>query len=118
MKPRDLNRYAGVEALRRASAAGLARGRHMHRGGPAAHGPSESLRVAEYRGHRVEVWTTYQVSIDGEAIGIPFHVADDGTVICHAVPTYTSTSALDVAKRIVDAYPHRYPARRRAGRRT
>lgn len=110
MKPKDLERYASVETLRRAGAEGLAG--HGH--GAMHHGLTQGVRSAEYRGHRVEVRTTYEVSIDGRPIAIPFHVADDGTVTCHAVPTYTSTSALDVAKRIVDAYPHRYPAGRRA----
>ena len=116
MKPKDLATYGSRADLEKASAAGLHGPEHGggmdmdHMGH--AHGPTENIRTADYRGHDLEIRTTYQVFIDGAQIAVPFHVGDDGQVTCHAVPNYSSPTALDVARRIVDAYPHRYPERK------
>lgn len=73
------------------------------------HGPSASTRETTYQGHAVVIRTTYEVSIDGTPIQVPFHVDENGNVSCHAVPNYQASSALDVARRIIDAYPHHFP---------
>ena len=115
MRAKDLDRYRRRAELERLSAS-KSGATHEH-DSHASHGPAASLREAEYRGHRISITTTYDVAIDGKRISLPFHVDDNGVVSCHAVPNYASTSALDVGRRIIDAYPHRYrpraPARSR-----
>jgi hypothetical protein len=111
MKRKDVERYADPEELKQASAAGL--GMPGMPGMPEhEHGPTSSVRTADYLGHTITIRTTYEVEIDGTRIAVPFHVGDDGQVTCHAVPAYSSPTALDVARRIIDAYPHKFPGRK------
>lgn len=61
-----------------------------------------SVRSAEHNGHRIEIETTYRVRIDGQEFPDPIHVQDDGTVHYHGLPQYSSASAVDLLKVIVD----------------
>ena len=117
MKEKDLAAYVTLDELRAASAAGLTNGQgHDHRmamGGDHRMGDESPMahneRTASYRGHAIRIVTHYEVFIDGVAVQVPFHVSNDGYVTTHVVPNYASVTAVDVAKRIIDAYPHRYP---------
>ena len=121
MKDKDLAAYVTLDELRAASAAGLTNGHDHHAGGDHHMGDGAAMahneRTAAYRGHAIRIVTHYEVFIDEVAVMVPFHVSNDGYVTTHVVPNYASVTAIDVAKRIIDAYPHRYPEQKTKGRR-
>ena len=80
---------------------------------PAAHAghPQETVRTADYRGHAIEIRTSYQVTIDGEPLSAHLLVSDDGNVHYHGLPNYTAASAIELMERVVDAFPDDYPPR-------
>lgn len=61
-----------------------------------------SVRTAEHNGHTIQIETTYRILIDGEEFPDPIHVQDDGTVHYHGLPQYSSASAVDLLKVVVD----------------
>lgn len=73
---------------------------------PVHHGRTDeftTVREGVYRGKAIRVETTYKISIDGEPLTVHTRVLDDGTVHCHAFPNYSFPSAMDLARKIVDA---------------
>lgn len=69
------------------------------------HGGGETVREANYHGHRIVVRTTYRVEIDGVPITGHLGVSDDGQVHYHAVPNVAYASALDLLKALIDIFP-------------
>lgn len=63
----------------------------------------KSIRKSTYRGKAIRVETTYKVIIDNEPITSHTTVLDDGSVHCHDFPNYSFSSAVDMAKKIVDS---------------
>jgi hypothetical protein len=61
-----------------------------------------SVRRFEHRRHVVEIETTYRISIDGVEFPDPIHVSDNGTVRYHGFPQYSTPSAVDLVKVIID----------------
>ena len=64
-----------------------------------------SVRTAEHAGHRIEIVTTYEISIDGRPVHIHASVGDDGLLRCHESPYARVRSALDLVKHLIDLYP-------------
>ena len=62
-----------------------------------------STREATYRDKEIRIETTYRIIIDEEPSTIHTMVLDDGMVHCHAFPNYAFASAMDLARKIVDA---------------
>ena len=75
--------------------AAFAKTKPSKHGAHAGHG-SGSVRSFKLGKKRVDVTTTYKVKVDGKPFKIDLEVAPDGTVICHALPFYRASSALDV----------------------
>lgn len=76
----------------------------------AGHGAaSESIREAEHNGHKIRIKTTYELSIDGQVLTGHMGVANDGTVHYHGLPNYSTNSAIDLMKQIIDSHPDYYP---------
>lgn len=73
---------------------GLAAAAHEHR--------SVSVRTADHEGHTISIETTYRILIDGEEFADPIHVQDDGSVHYHGLPNYSTASAVDLMKLVVD----------------
>jgi len=69
------------------------------------HGPATSVRETDYKGHHIEVRTTYEIKVDGRPIAGHLVVTDEGQVQCHALPNYTFQSALDVVRSLIDVFP-------------
>lgn len=71
------------------------------------HGPAKasftSTRNAVHRDRRIQVRTTYRIEIDGAPVRVHTSVADDGSVHCHGLPTYSFASAVDLARALIDA---------------
>lgn len=61
-----------------------------------------SVRSAEHNGHTIQIETTYRILIDGDEFPDPIHVQDDGTVHYHGLPQYSTASAVDLLKVVVD----------------
>lgn len=68
-------------------------------------GHAASVRKAEYKNHTIAIKTQYEIRIDGRLAPIPLAVDLDGRVMCHALPTYSFQSAIDLVKQIIDNYP-------------
>ena len=62
-----------------------------------------STRRTEYRGKKISVRTTYRIEIEDDVLQMHIMVLDDGSVHCHGLPNYSFSSALDLARAIVDA---------------
>ena len=62
-----------------------------------------STREAIHRGHKIKVKTTYRIEIAGEPLTMHTAVTNDGRVHYHGLPNYAFKSAIDMAKKIVDA---------------
>jgi hypothetical protein len=94
----DEGRQAAVLASYRATSAAA---EHAH-----AH---PSVRTAEHNGHTIEIRTTYDVRIDGEPMEAHLGVGNDGNVHYHGLPNYSEASAIDLMRRVIDAFPDDYP---------
>jgi hypothetical protein len=66
------------------------------------HGAHGGVRRFEYRGHRVEIETHYEVTIDGEPWRGEMSVRLDGTVTYHGLPQYAVPSAVDLLRGVID----------------
>lgn len=73
------------------------------------HNGHTNVRKATYKGHAIEIHTTYGVTIDGKALNAHLEVRDDGSVSYHAVPTYSAPSTIEVMKRVIDSFPDDFP---------
>lgn len=62
-----------------------------------------TVREATHRDKTIEIHTTYRILIDGEPLLAHTSVLDDGTVHCHGLPQYSFLSAMDMARKIIDA---------------
>ena len=63
----------------------------------------KTTRKSEYRAKSIKIETTYKISIDDEPLLSHTMVMDDGSVHCHDFPNYSFPSAVDMAKKIIDA---------------
>ncbi|MDQ3893843.1 MAG: hypothetical protein M3292_04135 [Actinomycetota bacterium] len=65
----------------------------------------ESVREDDYRGHHIVVRTRYSIEVDGRPVTGHLAVTNDGRVHYHAVPNLSFTSAVDLVRRLIDAFP-------------
>lgn len=63
-----------------------------------AHAAKAKPRTFAVGKSKVEIFTDYRVFVGGKRVKIDLEVADDGTVVCHALPFYRAASAVDVVK--------------------
>ena len=79
-----------------------------------AHETMAGIRKADHAGHKIEIRTEYQITVDGKSLTIPhLSVGNDGQLVCHALPNYVFASAVDLVKAIIDAYPDEFAKRPR-----
>ncbi len=76
-----------------------------------------ATRTAQYKGHDIEIKTTYEIRIDGELFPGHVMVDDEGHLHCHSIPYATYGSAVDFVKSLIDIYPDTYGPERRGQRR-
>jgi hypothetical protein len=72
-------------------------------------GETETVREEDYKGHHIVVRTTYRVEVDGVPVEGHLGVTNDGQVHYHAVPNLGFTSAVDLVKKLIDAFPDDFP---------
>ena len=68
-----------------------------------------SPRRAVYRGHEIEIYTHYEITIDREPIKVHVTAGDDGRVHCHALPNYGFRSAVDLARQLIETFFRELP---------
>ena len=99
----DLKSAVEPDAVRAALAARadeLITAAHPHHGGAMA-----DVREAEYRGHRIEVRTTYAITVDGRPFDIHVVVDNEGRVFYHGLPTRDFASVIDLVTKAIDQFP-------------
>jgi hypothetical protein len=91
---------------------------HDHGGhdSPSGHGGHDgaSVRVFDHRGHRVQIATSYEITVDGERWDQHIEVLDDGNVVYHGLPQYLVPSAVDMVRAVIDS-SYEAPEEIRAG---
>jgi hypothetical protein len=102
MKSRDWRAAARPEAVvtvlnDRADELLTAAQSHGHGGG--------SLRSLTHRGHRIEIRTTYEITVDGRPFPVSMSVDHAGSVHYHGLPTRDFASAVDLVKEAIDTFP-------------
>ena len=73
-------------------------------------GPAETVREADHNGHHIVIRTSYSIEVDGRAVTGHLAVGNDGRVTYHAVPNLSFESAVDLVKRLIDAFPDDFDA--------
>ena len=85
--------------------------KHVHQG--------MSVRTFDHIGHHVEVETMYRVKVDGKLFKIPLVVDSTGRVSCHSIPNYSTSSAIDMIKVVIEQFKSEFvkkKSRKGAGR--
>jgi hypothetical protein len=109
----ELRSAIAPEAVRAALAARadeLATASHPHHIGSMA-----DVREAEYRGHRIEVRTSYAITVDGRPFDVHVVVDNEGRVFYHGMPTRDFASVIDLVKKVVDQFPADFRPRAEPG---
>jgi hypothetical protein len=68
-------------------------------------GPFQSVREIEHNGHKITIYTQYQIKIDGKPFSGHIYVDNSGKVSAHALPNYSFVSAVDLVKKMIDEFP-------------
>jgi hypothetical protein len=76
--------------------------------GPHVGHEAEAVREFTHGGHVIRIITTYRVEVDGHPVRAHLSVDEDGQVYTHATPFVTYTSAVDLMKAVIDAYPESF----------
>ena len=69
------------------------------------HADMDSVREAQYQGHRIVVRTRYEIEVDGKMVMGHIGVTNDGQVHYHAVPNLSFPSAVEMVERLIDIFP-------------
>jgi hypothetical protein len=68
-------------------------------------GQFQSVREIEYKGHKIAIYTQYEIRVDGRPFTGHVYVDNSGKVSAHALPNYSFASAVDLIKKIIDEFP-------------
>ena len=71
-------------------------------------GSHESIREAEYKGHKITIRTHYDIRVDNKSLGGHVYVGNDGNVSTHAMPAYSFSSTIDLVKQLIDDFPSEF----------
>jgi hypothetical protein len=99
----DLTTAVTPDAMRAALAARadeLAMAAQPHHTGALA-----DVREAEYGGHRIEVRTTYAITVDDRPFDVHVVVDNQGRVFYHGLPTRDFPSVITLVERAIDQFP-------------
>ena len=81
---------------------------------PMPHHHGESIREAEYKGHKIIIRTTYEITVDGQPVTGHINVSNDGDVQYHAIPNFSFGSAVDLVRKLIDVFPASFTKKKRA----
>ena len=76
----------------------------------------QSVREAEYKGHRIVVRTHYEFEVDGKMVMGHVGVTNDGQVHYHPVPNVSFASAVELVKQLIDIFPDDFKKKRQPGK--
>jgi hypothetical protein len=79
-------------------------------------GPFQSVREVEYNGHKIAIYTQYEIRVDGEPFSGHVYVDNRGKVSTHALPAYSFASAVDLVKKIIDEFPDDFTTKKKSSR--
>ena len=79
-------------------------------------GPFQSVREAEHKGHKIAIYTQYEIRVDGEPFTSHVYVDNTGKVSTHALPAYSFVSAVDLVKKIIDEFPDDFTTKKKSPR--
>jgi hypothetical protein len=109
MKASEADKYKAVPKLADLDEAGHPH-EHGAAGGEGGHSHSmESVRTATHCGRKIVIKTCYEITVDGKPLNSHLSVDDQGNLHTHALPEYSFSSAVDVVKKIVEAFPDEFP---------
>jgi hypothetical protein len=104
--PSELVATAQADAVRAALAVNadvIAHAGHAHGG------DLTSVREADYRGHRIVVRTTYEITVDGNPFAVHLTVDNAGRVHYHGLPTRDFASVIGLVQKAIDVFPADFP---------
>lgn len=78
--------------------------------------PFQSVREIEYNGHKITIFTQYQIKIDGKPFSGHIYVDNSGKVSGHALPNYSFVSAVDLVKKMIDEFPDDFTTKKKSHR--
>jgi hypothetical protein len=67
-----------------------------------AHTREPSVREEAYRGHRIKVVTTYEITIDDQPVAGHLNIGNNGAVHYHAIPNQEFPSMIGMVEHIID----------------
>jgi hypothetical protein len=76
-------------------------------------GPFQSVREVDYKGHKITIYTQYQIKIDGKPFGGHLYVDNSGKVSAHALPNYSFVSAVDLVEKMIDEFPDDFTTKKK-----
>jgi hypothetical protein len=96
----------------------LKAGKPVAAAGHAEHdkGPFQSVREVEYNGHKIAIYTQYEIQVDREPFSGHVYVDNTGKVSTHALPAYSFVSAVDLVKKIIDEFPDDFTTKKKSSR--
>lgn len=103
-------RLADLDAVLPAGHAHAAAGDAGHAHGEGhEHGSMESVRTASHCGHEIVIKTCYEITVDGKSLAQHLSLGDDGILHTHSLPEYGFSSAVDLVKKVIEAFPEEFP---------
>jgi hypothetical protein len=66
------------------------------------HTREPSVREEAYRGHRIKVVTSYEITIDGQLVEGHLNIGNNGAVHYHAIPNQEFPSMIGMVEHIID----------------
>jgi hypothetical protein len=86
--------------------------------GHAEHGkrPFQSVREVDYKGHKIAIYTQYEIRVDGKPLGGHIYVDNTGKVSAHALPNYSFVSAVDLIKKMIDEFADDFTTKKKTYR--
>ena len=74
-------------------------------------GKTTSTRAGQYKGHTIQIQTTYEIKIDGKEYNGHIRVNDEGHVHSHSIPYMNYGSTMDFVKCLIDLHPDTYSSK-------
>jgi hypothetical protein len=79
-------------------------------------GPFQSVREVDYKGHKITIYTQYEIRVDGKPLGGHIYVDNTGKVSAHALPNYSFVSAVDLVKKMIDEFADDFTTKKKSYR--
>ena len=116
MKASEADKYKTAPTLADLEVAGAGGHGHMLKSGEGGHEAEgghahsmESVRTATHCGREIVIKTCYEITVDGKTLESHLSVDNEGNLHTHALPEYAFSSAVDVVKKIIEAFPSEFP---------